>query len=81
LRIQLCGFAFVVEGRFLIDFKVVPVLTWHQHEPVDPSPSPPSPYGERVGWGAKKLKFSAIIGFESPPTRKSAGFLFARSER
>jgi len=63
-----------VDEPFLIDFQVVPVLSWHQHEPADPSPSPPSPYGECVGWGANKLNSSAIIRFESPPTKNRRAF-------
>jgi hypothetical protein len=60
-----------------------PPAGWLESQQYDPAYTPPpssSPRGERVGWAIRKLKFSAIIGFQAR-RQKSAGFLFALSLR
>jgi hypothetical protein len=54
-----------MKSQFLFDIAQSLGYSWLQYEPADPSPSPSSSRGERVGWGVKRLKFSAIIEIEA----------------
>jgi len=54
-----------VERTILFDIAQRLGYSWLQYDSPDPSPSPPSSRGERVGGDAKRLKFSAIIEIET----------------
>ena len=70
---------FLMRTGVFIDIRRLVRYSCLRDDPSDPSPSPPSSRGERVGLGIANLNQRNHRN-ESPPTKDSAGFLFAQQE-
>lgn len=66
--------------QFLFDIAQPLGYSGFQHDPADPSPSPPSPRGERVGGNVKRLKIQRNHKRLKPAGNKTGGFFVCANE-